>query len=59
MIKLISPSGTTIHTDLTPEIEEIVKSDTNLQWFELRQKSSIKLSENAFGKINSLISELS
>ena len=54
MIKVISSSsGKTIHTDLTPQIEEVLKAE-GIPYFEALQKP-VNVSEEAYQKIDNLV----
>ena len=55
MIKLISSSsGKTIHTDLTPQIEEVLETE-GIPYF-MALQSPLTLSDDAFNQIDALIS---
>ena len=54
MIHLQAPSGKTLHTDLTPQIDKILQSE-GFKWFE-PLKGTVVISETAFKQIDLLIS---
>ncbi len=53
MINLKCPAGKTIVTDLTPEVEKILKNQ-GYSWLEIIKKGTIFLSNETFNQIDSL-----